>query len=62
MQQSAVHWLSEQIIINRITDYNQLVEMLNKAARWEKDQIIEAYESPREFEDGEEYFYQNYLP
>jgi len=58
---TSIEWLFEKLWDepkDKLTWYS----ILSKAKEMHKQEIIEAYESPREFEDGEEYFYQNYLP
>lgn len=60
MRQSAVSYLVEKILLNRVTDYEQLVRFFNVAAEMETEQIIEAYETPREWEDGKEYYNENF--
>jgi hypothetical protein len=62
MKETAVGYLVEKILINRVTDYEQLVKIFNIASSMEYDQIVEAYETPREFEDGDEYYYKNFKP
>lgn len=59
MKQSAVSYLVEKILLNRVTDYEQLVRFFNVAAEMETKQIIEAYES-RGWEDGNEYYNENF--